>query len=62
MDRQLIYVQVRLNNTSQAMEFHNALNTYTKGDLYCVYLNDERVKKFPIQSIFDITENYGEHP
>jgi len=55
-------VLVRLKESSQSFEYPNAKNTYQKGTLFCVYLPDEIVKKFPIESIFDITEDYGKHP
>ena len=38
-------VEVWLNETSEPI-VHEAINTYTKGLLYCVYCEDERVFKY----------------
>lgn len=54
-------VKIRLKQTSQAIVYNSAKNAYQKGDLYCVFLNDETVKKYPIADIFDIEESYS-HP
>ena len=53
-------VEVWLDETSEPI-IHDALNTYTKGLLYCVYCSDERVFKYPIEHIFRIIEGYGTH-
>lgn len=34
---------VELKETSQKLEYEEVKNTYTKGDLYCVYLENEKV-------------------
>ena len=54
----MIKVKVELLETSQGIE-RNALNTYTKGPLYCVLKDDGTVEKFPLVHIFRITEEYG---
>jgi hypothetical protein len=54
-------VEVWLYQTSEPL-IHNAKNTYTKGELFCVYCADERVFKYPIVHIFRIVEEYGSHP
>jgi hypothetical protein len=54
-------VKIKLQKTSQPPNYDNVENTYQKGDFYCIYLADETVKKFPIQDIFSITEDYVEH-
>lgn len=52
-------VQIYLKETSQRIEFENVTNTYTKGPLFCVYLkNENKVYKYPIDNIFNITESY----
>lgn len=52
-------IKVRYLETSQPIEF-NAVNTYTKGPLYCIYLGkDIPVKKIPLCQIFDIDEGYN---
>ena len=51
-------VKIRLVETSQPLEFDDVKTTYTKGLLYCVLMNDNIVKKYPIDHIFDIEETY----
>jgi hypothetical protein len=51
-------VRVELKETSQSLQFDNATNTYTKGDLYCVY-QDGVVTKFPLANIWRIKEDYA---
>jgi hypothetical protein len=53
-----IRVSVRLQNTSQPLEFV-AQNTYEKGSFFCIYQTSGIVKKIPIATIFDIDEDYG---
>lgn len=52
----------RLEKTSQSIVIDNVLNTYQKGDFYCIYFidkNSERVvKKIPIDHLFDVDEPY----
>jgi len=50
-------VKVHLYSQSEPVEIKNVLNTYQKGDLFCVFLIDKiTVYKFPVQHIFRITE------
>jgi hypothetical protein len=50
-------VRVHLYTQSEPIVIANVRNTYQKGDLYCVMLNDDKtVYKFPLQHIFRITE------
>lgn len=53
---------IRLKQTAQPIVFrNNILNTYQKGDLYCIaYVVDgeRRVRRIPIANIFDIDETY----
>ena len=51
-------VRVELKETSQAIELE-ARNTYTKGPLYCVYLSDGTVQKFPLANVWRVTEDYS---
>lgn len=51
-------IVIRLQETSQPITIENAVNAYTKGPLYCVYTNESVVRKFPLSTIFDITEDY----
>ena len=53
-------VEVWLYQTSEPLR-HNAVNTYQKGDFYCVYDEKEMVTKYPLIHIFRIVEEYGTH-
>ena len=53
-------VRIYPDETSQPIEL-DAKNTYTKGPMYCVYLEDETVQKFPVMNIFRTVEEYGKH-
>lgn len=50
-------VRIELLETSQPIVMYNISNTYTKGNLYCVYDGHE-VTKFPMCNIFRIKESY----
>ena len=55
-------VVLRLKETSQPVIFNNVLNTYQKGDMYCVMYIDnniQRVRKYPLYNIFDTDETYS---
>ena len=52
-------VRVRLQSNAQPIEF-NATTTYQKGDLFCVQV-DSMVVKYPLASIFSVSEDYGYH-
>ena len=55
-------VRVWMNSQSRGIVFENVENTYTKGGLFCVYLKDEnKVYKYPLCNIWNITEDYGKH-
>jgi hypothetical protein len=54
-------VNIQLDETSQPIKYDNVRNTYTKGDLFCVYVDSGEVHKFPISSIFRIVETFGWH-
>lgn len=51
-------VKIELKETSQAIELV-ALNTYTKGPMYCVYMGENKVQKFPLGNIWRVTEDYS---
>ena len=51
-------VKVHLKHQSNEMEFKNVINTYQKGDLFCVLTKQKQVYKFPVQDIFRIIEDY----
>lgn len=52
-------VKIELKETSQPLVVLDAVNTYTKGKLFCVYLPDGKVQKFPLDNIWRITEDYS---
>lgn len=52
----LIKVKIHLLSQSNPI-IRTALNAYTKDGLYCLYLEDKTVKKYPLVNIFEITEN-----
>lgn len=54
-------ISIHRNETSLPIEY-DALNAYTKGDLFCVLLekDGERVvHKYPLGQIFRIVETYN---
>jgi hypothetical protein len=53
-------VSVQYLDQSQPMNYENVDNTYMKGNMFCVKIG-EKVYKHPIQQIWRITEEYGEH-
>jgi len=53
-------VEVWLDETSEPI-VHEAISTYTKGLIFCVYTADERVHKYPLMRIFRVIEGYGTH-
>ena len=55
-------VEIYMKETSQRIEYKDAVNAYTKGDLYCVYTKDNWVYKYPIANIFNVRESYYNTP
>lgn len=55
----MIEVKIELKETSQPIVLA-AVNTYTKGDLFCVLLAPPSltVQKFPVANIWRVTEDY----
>ena len=55
-------VEIKFLLTSQPIVFENAINTYQKGDLFCVMELDQSgnrtVYKYPIPNIFQVKEDY----
>ena len=56
----MITVSVQLKETSQPIRHEGIVNTYQKGDFYCVY-DGTYTYKYPIPNIWRIKEEYGEH-
>jgi hypothetical protein len=52
-------VKIKLYQTAQALEF-DAENAYQKGYMYCVYLKNGKVKKYPLIHIFEVEEDYSD--
>ena len=54
-------VSIQLKESSQPI-IHEFTNTYTKGYLYCVYNSaTDDTYKYPIENIWRIKEDYGDH-
>ena len=51
-------IKIRRELSSRAKIYENVIDSYQKGDLYCIYLEDGKVIKIPIKKIFDIEEEY----
>jgi predicted lactoylglutathione lyase len=55
-------VEIYLQETSQRIKFENAKNTYTKGPMYCVMVEDPDGKrwvyKYPVENMFNVRESY----
>ena len=51
-------VCLELKETSQQLVIHDALNTYTKGPFFCIYLRNGTVTKIPLANIWRISEDY----
>ena len=60
-DDHMIRVSVQLQDSSQPIEHTDVINTYQKGDLWCVYVDGEKVYKYPVVNIWRIVEEYGYH-
>jgi len=60
----MIRVSVQLTETSQPIVYENVINTYTKGYLYCIYVEGEDVFRHPLigpSAIWRVKEEYGFH-
>jgi hypothetical protein len=57
----MLKIYVQLKETAQPIT-HDALNSYTKGPFYCVYVAGDKVYKYPLVDLWRVTEDYGEHP
>lgn len=51
-------VVIRLERASQPITIEHVKNTYEKGSFFCVYTIDQKVRKIPVDHIFDIREDY----
>lgn len=49
---------VHLLSQSKGITYENVKNAYTKDGLYCLYLEDNKVHKYPLVNIFRIEESY----
>lgn len=60
----LYTVEIRKETQSKAIVLKNVINSYTKGELYCVRLMLEgggfKTIKYPLCGIFDIVEHEPE--
>lgn len=51
-------ISVHLISQSQAIEYLNVKNAYTKNGMYCIYLESGVVHKYPMCNIFRVIETY----
>ena len=56
-----VRVSVQLKETAQPIKHDDALNAYTKGAFYCVYVIGDAVYKYPVADIWRVKEDYGVH-
>ena len=54
-----IKVIIQLIGSSQPLEYDTAINTYTKDTMFCVYLDNDQIHKFPVHKIFRVIEDYA---
>lgn len=54
----LYMIKIHLKNQSQPIVHNNVKNSYEKGSFYCIYLENGKVKKYVINDIFEIEEDY----
>lgn len=47
-----------LSQSNPIIYVNGVINAYTKDGLYCIYMDNNEVHKYPLVSIFRITENY----
>ena len=50
-------IEIHRNETSQPIKVE-AINAYTKGGMYCIQFANGKVHKYPLCSIFRVTESY----
>jgi hypothetical protein len=51
-------IKVHLLSQSKPIEYEDVKNAYTKSVLYCVYLKNNQVHKYPLCNVFRIEEDY----
>ena len=44
---------------SQPIVREDVVNAYTKGLFYCIYRENGKVEKYPIQALFRVVEDYS---
>lgn len=54
-------VRIHLKSQSQPILHARTINLYQKGDFLCVFVEGEKVYKYPIGDIFRVIEDYGFH-
>lgn len=57
MTSELMRVSIHLLSQSKPIE-REAINAYTKDSMFCVYLANGRVEKYPLVNIFRVVEDY----
>lgn len=55
-------IEIQRNETSLPLIYEDAINAYTKGQLYCVFFVNKELErvthKYPLCSIFRVIEDY----
>jgi hypothetical protein len=59
MSKETSTIKIHMNSQSKPIVRKKVVNLYTKDGLYCVYLEDGTVKKYPLVNIFEIEESYN---
>ncbi len=54
----IMKIKVHLLSQSKPIEYEDVKNAYTKSGLYCVYLKNNQVHKYPLCNVFRIEEDY----
>jgi hypothetical protein len=54
-------IEIQRNETSQPILYHDVINAYTKGPMYCILFEKDGKRithKFPLCSLFRVIEDY----
>lgn len=58
MEQKLNTVYIHMQSQSHPIVRENVTNSYTKDGLFCLYLTNGKVEKYPLCNIFKIVEEY----
>ena len=51
-------IQIHLLSQSKPIDYKEVKNAYTKDGMYCIYMKNDIVHKYPMVNIFRVVENY----